>query len=496
MRHKNGTWRVLESSASVIRDSKGEVDKLVIVNRDITEQKRVEEQLEHNAWHDALTGLPNRRRFVDQLQRAYQQAQCNPEYKYGVLVASIDEFETLTDAMGSNIADHLIVAIGQRLSDTLRNGDMVGCPDSETAVPILSRLEGEDFPILLEGISEPSDAMRLAKRLQHEIAAPFMIQSQRLDATLSIGIALSSTPHERAEDLLRDASIAARRAKVRGRSCCELFDVSMHTRAVDRLNLEAALHTAIDRNQFMPHYQPIVRFKDDRVIGFEALLRWHRGNEILSPSGFIGIAEQSGLIVPIGERVIREACQQVRFWQGLDLSSELLQLTIKVSGKQFTHPDFLRTLGATLSETQIPRESVALELTESVAMLEPRLTEELLGHVKRLGVGIIIDHFGTGHMPLASLLRFPIDALKVDRTLTGAVLSDRNSAETLSLILTVANKLKLQVIAEGIESVLQFSRLKGLGCEFGQGYFFSKPVDARSAEQLLIRARAAAAAKL
>ncbi len=487
MRHKNGTWRILESTASAIRDSKGEVDKLVIVNRDITERKQAEEQLEHNAWHDALTGLPNRRRFVDRLQHSFLQAQRNPEHKYAVLVASIDDFQTFSDAMGSGVANQLMVAVGARLAECLRDNDIVGRPEGELPFgsAVLSRLEGEDFPILVEGISETSDAMRVANRIQAAVAVPFTIENRQLTASVSIGIAPSSTLHGQAEDLLRDAETAVRRAKAMGRSRCEMFDVSMHTRAVARLNLEAGLRRAIDHNQFTVHYQPMLHLEDKRIVGVEALLRWRRTDGLVSPHEFMEVAEQTGLIVPIGQLVIRQACQQLRAWQ--EKYPQPLRLSIKVSAKQFSHPNFVRELKTAIRESQVDPGTVALELTEGVAMLDPRQTADVLGQLKGIGVRIIIDHFGTGHLPLASLLRFPIDCLKIDRTLTSAMMSDRVAIEILSLIVTVAKKLDLELIAEGIESVVQLEHLKTLGCKFGQGYFFAKPAEAKSVEQLLSR---------
>lgn len=484
MRHRNGTWRVLESSASVIRDKHGEVDKLVIVNRDITDRKRVEEQLEYNSSHDALTGLPNRRRFLERLQHAFLQSQRNPEDRYAVLFVAMDDFKGLGDAMGPHVAETLIVEAGRRLSESLRDDDMVAGPQSGVSLTdtVLSRLEGDEFPILLEGLKDPSDAMRVAKRVQSAMSKAFLLENRDVSLSAAVGIALSTTPHGQAEDLLRDADIAMRRARALGPGRCEIFDVSMHTRAMRRLNMEAELRRALDHHDFSVHYQPIVELETRRPVAFEALLRWQRSGGVISPNEFIDVAEETGLIVPIGQSAMKEACKQIHTWQSTHPANPPLNLTTKVSARQFSHPDFLRDIKATLRETQLEATTLNLELTEGVAMLDPKLTAELLSQLKLLGVRIIIDHFGTGRMPLASLLRFPIDGLKLDRSLVGAMLSDRAASEILSLIITVARKLEVLVIAEGIEGVLQLEHLRKLGCEFGQGYFFAKPAAANLAE--------------
>jgi diguanylate cyclase (GGDEF)-like protein/PAS domain S-box-containing protein len=498
MRHRNGSWRILESTASVIRDKQGEVDKLVIVNRDITDRKRVEEQLEYNSLHDALTGLPNRRRFLERLQHCFQQGQRNPEVRYAVLFVAMDDFKSLNDAMGPHVAEQLIIESGRRLSECLRDHDTVAGPHGGVSLTdaLLSRLEGDEFPILLEGLKDPSDAMRVATRVQAAMATPLLLEGREVSVSVAIGIVLSTTPHGQAEDLLRDADMAMRRARALGRGRCEMFDVSMHARAMHRLTMEAGLRRAIEHHEFGIHYQPIVNLDTRRTIALEGLLRWRRADGLISPYEFIDVAEETGLIVPIGQPTIAEACRQIRAWQSKYATNPPLQLTIKISARQFTHPKFVRDIKATLRETRIEPGTLNLEMTEGVAMLEPKLTAELFSQLKLLGIRIIIDHFWTGHMPLASLLRLPIDGLKVDRSLISTVLSDRGASEILSLILTVARKLKVDVIAEGIEGILQVEHLRRLGCEFGQGYFFGKPMEASLAEAGLAQPGLAKAASI
>ena len=491
MRHKNGTWRVLESTASAIRNDQGKVEKLVIVNRDITEQKLAEEKLEHHYLHDALTGLPNHRLFVERLQHSFLRAERDPQYRYAVLFLDIDSFKVLNDVMGRSVTDQIVVTIGRRLSECLRDNDTIARPDEALSVAdtVVARSGGDEFPILLEAIKDPSDALRLAKRLQAAVAVPFMIESHEVRASVSVGIALNTAGKGQAEDLLRDAELAMRRAKAQGRGRCEIFNASMHSRAVHRLNLETELRTGIARCQFGPHYQSVVQLKTSRVVGFEALLRWHHADRVIAPGEFIEVADDTGLIVPIGQRLLEQACHQLIEWQSQYPATEPLHITVKISARQFVHPSFVEDVAKAIRETGLDPGTLQLEMTEGVTMLDPKLTSDLLSQLKRVGVRIIVDHFGTGHMPLACLRRFPLDGLKIDRSLVGTMLSDRASNDILNLIMQVARELNLTVIAEGIEKVAHVKHLVSLGCELGQGYYFSKSLDAKVAQQALNQAQ-------
>jgi diguanylate cyclase (GGDEF)-like protein len=367
IRHKGGTWRVLESIASTIRNENGEVVKLVIVNRDVTERKRAEEQLEHNFFHDALTGLPNRRLFLDRLQHLFDHARRNPERQYAVLFVDLDGFKVFNDTMGPAVGDQVLVEIGRRLAICLRNDDTVSRPQDEIPImmeTVLSRMGGDEFTILLEEVADPSHAMRAAKRILSAVAEPFLVEGREVRTSASVGIALSTAAHERAEDLLQDADVAMRRAKAMGGSRCEVLDEAMHTRAVNRLKLEAELREAADS----------------------------------------------------------------------------------------------------------------------------KLTATVVSHLKHLRVGVILDDFGTGNSSLSGLRQFPVDALKIDRSLVAGMLTDRGTYDTVELIILLAHKLKLKVIAEGIETSRQLDQLHTLGCDLGQGCLFSQPVEARAAEDLLRQA--------
>ncbi|MGH9500035.1 MAG: putative bifunctional diguanylate cyclase/phosphodiesterase [Terriglobales bacterium] len=500
IRHKNGEWRILESAASTIRDKHGDVEKLVIVNRDVSDRKHTEKLLEHNSFHDGLTGLPNRRLLLDRLQRSHVRAQRNPDYQYAILLLDIDNFKAFNDSLGLAAGDQVMMELGGRLASCLRHHDTVARPGNQ--IPsndaILSRMGGDEFTILLEGITDPSDALRVAQRLQSAIAAPFTIAGQELPATASIGVSLSSDEHTRVEELLQCADVAVHRAKALGGSRCELFDEGMHTRAVNRLKLEAELRTAIDRRQFRLCYQPIVNLESRHAAGFEALVRWHHPEQgVVSPSKFIEVAERSGLMVPIGKWVIREACQQLRAWQSAYPTLASLTMTVNVSAKQFAHADLRDDLKAAIHETHINPSNLQIELTEADAQADPKLTSDLFAQLKHLGVRISIGDFGTGRSSLSWLRRSPLDELKIDQSLIAGMPSDRNSFDVVNLTIILARELNLEVVAEGIETAVHLERVRRLGCELGQGYLFARPLEVQQADEFLkqnnLRGNAAAA---
>ncbi len=496
IRHKDGTWRVLESMASTIRNEKGEVAKLVIVNRDVTERKRAEEELEHNSFHDALTGLPNRRLFLDRLQHLFARARRNPERQHAVLLVDLDGFKTFNDTMGHALGDRVIVEIGQRLGACLRHDDTISRPQFENSTldAVLSRMGGDEFTILLEEVSDPSNAMRVAERILAAVAEPILVEGREVRTSASVGIALSKPTHQRAEDLLMDADVAMRRAKAMGGARCEVFDEAVHTRAVNRLKLESELRGALEKREFRVHYQPILDLEAGQIAGFETLLRWqHPEQGLISPYKFIAAAEDTGLLVSVGQWVIVQACQQLRTWDNAGDSkigtenSPLppISISVNVSARQLADPRFVSGLQATLQQTGIDPSRLLLEMTEDVVAADAKLTVTVLSHLKQLRVGVILDDFGTGNSSLSGLTQFPIEALKIDRSLVAGMLIDRGTRDVVELIMLLAHKLKLKVIAEGIESSRQYDYLHGLACEQGQGYFFSPPVEAKTAEQLL-----------
>jgi diguanylate cyclase (GGDEF)-like protein/PAS domain S-box-containing protein len=493
IRHKDGSWRVLESVASTIRDGKGQVAKLVIVNRDITERKRAEQQLKHNLFHDALTGLPNRRSFLDRLQRVFVRARRNPGQHCSLLLANIDHFKVFNDRFGTEAGDQLLQEIARRLGGCLREDDAIARREAGSSIePALSRLGGDEFTILLDSVSDPSDAMRVARRVQGAVAEPIFINGQEVRASVSVGIALSTDAHTRPEDLLKDADVAMRRCKALGGSRCEVFDEAMHTRAVGRLRLEEDLRTALAERQFRVYYQPVLDLGSRRVVSLEALLRWeHPTQGLISPYSFIEAAEDTGLLVTIGHWLMLQACRQLLQWDVSDFSAQPVNVTVNVSARQFADARLVNDIQDALRETGVDPSRLKLEMTEAVAAVDPRLTITVLSHLKHMGIGVILDDFGTGASSLSGLRLFPMDALKIDRALIREMHADRTAADMIEVIIILAHKMNLKVVAEGVETVKQVERLRELGCELGQGYYFSQPLEPKAALQFL-RERVAA----
>ena len=495
IKHKDGSWRVLESVASTIRDANGEVAKLVIVNRDITDRKRAEEKLEHNLFHDPLTGLPNRRLFLDRLASAFVSTHRDPSRSYALLLVNVDHFKVFNESAGSAAGDGVLSEIGRRITANLRRSDSIARHDGEDAQgeAVLFRLGGDEFTVLLESIREPSDALRVARRIQAAVAEPLEIEARPMRASVSIGIALSTAAQQRPEDILKEADVALRRAKALGGSRAEVFDEAMHSRAVGRLRLESDLRTALRQRQFRVYYQPVVELESRRIVSLEALLRWqHPTQGLISPYHFIEAAEDTGILVSIGQWLMLQACRQLREWEATDSTLMSAKITVNVSARQFTDARLAKDLQEVLQETGIDPARLELEITESIAAADPHLTMTLLSHLKHMGIGVILDDFGTGAISLRGLRQFPVDALKIDLSLIREMQSDRVTADIVELIIALAHKMKLKVIAEGIENVRQIERLLALGCEYGQGFYFSQPLAAAAAQQFMRQQVAAA----
>ena len=488
IRHKDGSWRVLESSASPILGESGKAEKMVIVNRDVTARKHAEEKLLHQNFHDALTGLPNRSLFLDRVQRAFIHSRRHPEYKFAVLFIDVDDFKKCNDSLGYAAGDQVIVELASRLASSLRQYQAVArlslMPHGDDT---LARLGGDEFAVLLDDIKDPSDAIRVANRIQDAVAAPFAFNGQEVFSSASIGIVLSSADRDRAEDLLRDADIAMYRAKAAGKARCEVFDAEMHARAVDRLRLERDLRAAVARGEFLVHYQPIVQLENGRITGFEALVRWqHPERGVLLPGEFIDLAEETGLIVPMNRWLLREICQQARVWHARYPADPPLTLTTNITSKELAQEDLVSSIRRTLQQTAMSPRFVQLEIRETVAMADAEHAAQVLARLKTLGVRLSIDDFGTGYSSLSRLQGLPLDTLKIDRSFISDMHDDADKREIVRIIVMLGQQLGMKVVAEGTETAEQVKYLKGLGCDFAQGYFFSKPVDARAFEELLV----------
>ena len=502
VRHKDGTWRTLESTASPIRNAKGQTEKLVIVNRDITERKRAEEMLVHNALHDGLTNLPNRALFLDRLQHALTLSKKRSNYKFAVLLIDVDDFRIINDSLGHTAGDELLIQIGQRLKDSVRQVDTVSRPRASEVLgrptndDTLARLGGDEFTILLDDIRDPIEAVRVAERVQAELATPFVVNHQEIVISASIGIASSTSPHTQAEDLLRDADIAMYRAKRAGKARCEVSDTAMHANAVKRLRLETDLRKALDQGEFRVYYQPIVSLQTGKITGFEALTRWQRPEGILPPIEFIAVAEEIGLIIPMNRQLLREACQHLRSWQSEFPSSPPLTMSVNITSREFAQPDLATEIRKLLEQTGVDPGCLQLEITETIAMGDAEKSGHVLAQLKATGIGLSIDDFGTGYSSLSRLRRIPVDTLKIDRAFISHMDSDPENREIVRIIIMLAHNLGLKVVAEGAETEEHINLLKQLNCEMAQGYFFSRPADDQAMAKLLVSNQGARAASV
>lgn len=500
MRHKDGSWRILECTTSAVYNAGDRVDKIVIVNRDVTERKRAEEMLAHNAVHDPLTNLPNRVLFLDRLQQAIARTRRHSDRSFAVLFIDIDEFKVFNDSMGHNAGDALLIQIGKRLVSCFRESDTISRSPSENADSggeneTLARLGGDEFTVLLEDIKNPGDAVRVAQRIQDGWKTPFVVDGQELVISASIGIALGTTSScNNADSVLRDAELAMYRAKRAGKARCEVFDSAMHASAVRRLKLETELRRAIELKELRVYYQPIVCLDTGAIAGFEALSRWHRPEGLVLPGEFIPVADETGLIVPINRLVIEEACEQLRTWQSQFPSETPLTMSVNIAPRQFVQSDLAREIRLILERTGLVANTLQLEIMETLAMADAEKAAQTLADMKAIGVRVSIDDFGTGYSCLSRLQRLPVDCLKVDRSFISKMDDDSDSQEIVRLIITMAHGLSLKVVAEGTETEKQIAVLRRLDCEMAQGYFFARPAPADEITGLLRNYRRGACA--
>jgi diguanylate cyclase (GGDEF)-like protein/PAS domain S-box-containing protein len=474
MQHANGSWRVIEATANNLLDDPS-VGGIVTNYRDITERKVFEKQLEHQALHDDLTGLPNRVLFMNRLEHALARVD-RLEGKVAVMFLDLDNFKVVNDGLGHKAGDELLSAVAGRLQRCLRSGDTV------------ARLSGDEFIVLLEEIAKESDATQLAERFAWQLRAPFRLGDQDVYVATSIGIAFGTSSSDHPDELLRKADVAMYRAKSKGKAHYKVFDAYMDAEAHERLKLETDLRQALERGEFRVYYQPKVLLETGEIFDFEALVRWeHPERGLLLPSEFIPIAEESGLIHQIGRWVLRESCQQLHEWQEQKLSEAPIPVGVNLSAKQFQHPDLAKDIVRILQETGVDERLLCLEITESVAMEEAKYTIATLNKLKGLNIRLAIDDFGTGYSSLSYLKSFPVDYLKIDRSIvTGFEKDNRNRAIVLSAI-TLAHALGLQVVAEGVETAGEFEKLRSLKCDIGQGYYFAHPLPAEAVPSLLAR---------
>lgn len=443
------------------------------VATNITERKQIEERLKHQALHDPLTGLPNRVLFADRLKHALARIE-RQESRIAVLFVDLDNFKVVNDSLGHEAGDLLLTRLGQRLAAHLRAEDT------------LVRFGGDEFAVLLEDVAEGSRAALVAERITEELRAPFILGDREIVLSASIGVVLYTAGLEDPALLLRAADMALYRAKSRGKSRYEMFNQAMNTQALERLDLEADLRQAIEREELVIHYQPKVQLATGRIIGTEALLRWeHPERGLVSPDNFIPVAEETQLIRPIGRWVLREACRQAREWQEGRSSGPPLLMSVNLSLEQLQHPRLIDEVAQTLEETGVNPGALVLEITESMVMKDAESSIATLRRLKALGVRLALDDFGTGYSSLAYLKRFPIDMIKIDRSFVGGLGQDPEDTAIVRAIIGLAGALDLEVVAEGVETAEQMSRSQDLGCELGQGYYFAKPLPSVEVGELL-----------
>ena len=458
------------------------------LRQEIQAKAQMEEQLRYNAFHDSLTGLPNRALFMEELARVVARAKQNPDYLFAVLFLDLDRFKVINDSLGHTVGDGLLIEIAYRLQNCIANGDLV------------ARLGGDEFAILLNNIPELSRATLLAEQIHATLSLPFILDGPEVFTSVSIGIALSSTGYDHPEDILRDAHIVMYRAKALGRSRHEVFNTAVHQQILAMLQLENDLRRAVksleEKNynpeeleissQFQLHYQPIVALATGRIVGFEALLRWyHPELGRVSPAQFIPLAEETGLIVPLGEWVLREASHQLQNWQQQFPDQRPLTMSVNLSFRQFYQSNLIEQIDLIFAETGVDRRDIKMEITESVIMDNAEFARAILSQIKSRQIQLCMDDFGTGYSSLSYLQQLEIDTLKIDHSFVSRMEASDNNWEIVKTIVDLAHNLGMDVVAEGVETREQLDKLQSFGCELGQGYLFAPALESDRASELL-----------
>jgi diguanylate cyclase (GGDEF)-like protein len=433
---------------------------------DITKRKLSDEQHRYDAFHDSLTGLPNRALFMDRLQHVITASRRRPVTpNYAVFFLDLDRFKIVNDSLGHTIGDQLLIVIGRKLADCIRPGDTI------------ARLGGDEFAILLENITDPAYTVTVAERIRKKLALPLDIKGHEVFTSISIGIALGSGNYERPEQVLRDADVAMYEAKGRGNASYEIFDAKMHANILDRLQLVADLRGAVEHKELALYYQPIIDLKTQQIKGFEALVRWnHPTRGLIYPMEFIPLAEEQGLIYQIGSWIIHEACRQLKLLQVQYPVQPPLSMSINISSKQFSQLNLEGLLSGFIAETGVDPRSVILEITESMIMENVDAAVQTMKRLRNMGIQIHIDDFGTGHSSLSYLQLFPVSALKIDRSFINKLTANGDNQEIITYMVSLAESLNIDVIAEGVEKEHQLAKIQNLHCGYGQGFLFARPM--------------------
>lgn len=473
MRHRDGSYRWMLCRGVAVQNAEGQVVRMAGSMTDITTGK----------VFDPLTGLANRVLFMDRLEEELTRYRANPSLHFAVMFLDIDRFKLINDSLGHLAGDQLLVAMAERLIRGIRSGASLLRPTSRD---LPTRLGGDEFAVLLCDLCDPAEALRVAERILAELTAPFGLAGRGIFCTVSIGIAPCGPAYQSASEMVRDADTAIYTAKSKGRSRCEVFDQTMRVRVLERLQMENDLRAAIENQELTVHFQSKVRLADRRICGFEALARWrHPQRGWIPPCDFIPVAEEIGLIHALDMWILRQACLQMKRWHAAYPCDPPLAISVNLSSSQFAEPLLVEQIAGVLQETGLEPASLRLEITESVLMDDKKIACDMLHRLKLLGVGLKIDDFGTGYSNLSYLAQLPFDTLKIDRSFTLQLWGGDCNSEIVQSIMDMAHTLGMQVIAEGVEQKEQITRLLSMGCEFGQGFYFSKPLAAPDAERLL-----------
>lgn len=474
-RMDTGDWAWLSVTAQPRCDADGVLVEVICTLEDVTQQKTTEVELTLQHLRDSLTSLPNRALFMERLSRAIIRSD-RRRFFSAVLFLDLDRFKVVNDSLSHEAGDKLLIQVASRLRGCLRPEDTV------------ARLGGDEFVVLFEDITSINDGLTVADRISHGFTAPFNINGQEVFATCSMGIAISSSSETLPAELLRDAEVAMYRAKAKGEGSIEIFDPSMNAKALARFQMEGELRRALDRGEFILHYQPVVGLGTGRIEGFEALVRWiHPERGLVPPLDFISLAEETGLIVPLGKWVLEEACRQAGAWSRAFPADPPRLMNVNISARQFQHKDLIPTVLEALRAADMAPGTLKLEITESIMMRDPQASLEAMRTFKSLDIHLVIDDFGTGYSSLSYLKRFPVDTLKVDKSFVDGLGKDPESTAIVAAIISLARSLGMRVTAEGIETVDQMVHLQQLDCDQGQGYHFSRPLARDKAEELLAR---------
>lgn len=474
MRTKNDNYRWVQTRGLALRDEQGNVYRMSGSQTDVTERKLAERQLLHDAFHDELTGLPNRALFSDRLGRALERVQRNSGRQFAVIFMDLDRFKIVNDSLGHQAGDQLLVQLSRRLSNVLRSMDT------------LARLSGDEFVVLLEEITELPEVISVVERIQEELKHSYILNNQTVFISASMGIVADVHMYHKPEDVLRDADIAMYRAKMEGKNRYVVFDDQLRSQALTRLELEADLRGALERNELVICYQPILDLNTYRLTGFEALLRWeHPKRGEIMPINFITLAEETGLILQIGWWVLDEACQKLKGWQNLLQCEPPLSMSVNLSGRQLVHPDLQNQITRILAQNQVDPHNLKLEITETQLVENSSVTIRAMGFLRNLGIQLLIDDFGMGFSSLGYVQHFPIDTIKIDRSFIHQIDAENQYPEVAHMIINLAHELGMGTIAEGIETEEQLEQLKMLNCAHGQGFLFSKALDHEHVQKLL-----------